>query len=111
MNNQEAFNKIWERAKDRRKAKETSNGLCSYRAAGGLKCFVGELIPDEEYNPKMERWNVAELRRSGLLPPSLQGLDVDLLWSCQSVHDAFPPDLWEYRLRRVADLYSLTVPE
>lgn len=29
-------------------------GRCAYRGAGGLKCAVGKLIPDDAYNPAME---------------------------------------------------------
>lgn len=34
--------------------KSTNGLICMYRAANGRKCALGWLIPDEEYDPKME---------------------------------------------------------
>lgn len=109
MNNQEAFNKIWERAKIPRKA--LSPGGCVYRAPDGLKCFVGELIPDDQYESGLEGHNARELCRMEECPSVLRGLDVTFLTVCQGIHDAYTPDMWAARLRMLAKSYGLTVPE
>ena len=54
MTDQEFFNKVWERAKDPRVASGTG-GTCMYRAPDGLRCFVGECIPDAEYDQALRK--------------------------------------------------------
>lgn len=36
---------------------------CAYRGLGGLKCAIGCLIPDEEYDPRMEGMNATDMLR------------------------------------------------
>ena len=58
MNNQEFFDIVWNRAKDQRKAKRDDETACKYRmelpSGEVLKCFVGECIPDEAYDHRMD---------------------------------------------------------
>jgi hypothetical protein len=108
MTNQEAFDKIWERAKDKRRSTSPVNSACLYRGPDGLKCFVGVLIPDAEYSPDFE---VGGVDRIAQHVPTLAGLDIAMLKECQLVHDAYLPSEWRFRLRLVAESFGLQVPE
>lgn len=59
---------------------------CRYRTPEGLKCAVGCLIEDEEYQPEMEGRGVHTLAGLGLLPSRLSPF-VDLLKALQRIHD------------------------
>ena len=60
MTNQEIFDKIWERAKTKKKAEV--NGLCEYRSKKGkLACFIGYLIPDELYDKRIEENSISSI--------------------------------------------------
>ena len=124
MNNQEAFNKIWERAKDRREAFDDFEGSCMYRCRISeeetIACFVGALIPDELYDPAIERLSVKDLvdltdnDLYKVLKPIadfLGGVDVKFLSKCQNIHDAYNPREWEGKLRAVAKEWDLEVPK
>lgn len=56
MNNQEAFDKIWDWFVVQRKPMSTNGVSCRYRGDGGAKCAVGVLIPDELYSESVEGW-------------------------------------------------------
>jgi len=80
-----------------------------FSGEGGLKCAIGVLIPEEEYNPniEMETSGIRELLQSTLCPPSLRVFkDVPgatrLLIGLQSVHDGHNPEEWPKRLRELA---------
>ena len=109
MTEQEAFNAVWERAKDKRRATDEGGTNC-YRTDEGDRCFIGVLIPEDQYDPTMERFRVESLALAGRLP-FLEGVDRALLRALQRVHDAQPPARWANALRDVAARYGLEVPE
>lgn len=108
-------------------------GICRYRSPAGLKCAVGCLITDEQYNPIMEKagslinfdsMQLAELEgytessrtqgaREVLAALTANGIDVtaqtvqDLLNRLQALHDNSQPNRWKDELQRVAADYSL----
>ena len=110
---QEDFNKIWERAKDERVSiEEDSMGICMYRSPDGLKCFVGEIIPDELYQDTMEK-NIASEVFSCNYADFFKARNsfshaYDVM---QRIHDRYDPEEWHDRLRMVAKDYALTVPQ
>ncbi len=110
MNIQEAFDKIWERAKDHRKSL-IKDDFCAYRSPDGLKCFVGELIPDELYLSSMERKSIYDLIRNY---PDIKELFKDVkshfLEVCQYIHDDYEPEKWHDRLVEHAEDNHLKVP-
>lgn len=53
MNHQKAFDTMLNHLRQQGKPAVTEKGRCRYRV-DGLKCAVGALIPDEEYEPAME---------------------------------------------------------
>lgn len=55
MDKQEIFNKaIRALHAQPQKSYDEFTGTCFYRGPEGIKCAIGHLIPDEEYNPKFE---------------------------------------------------------
>lgn len=122
MSLQEAFNKIWERAKDPRRSMRqpgARNSICAYRSPDGLKCFIGVLLPDTNYDPRMDGHgiNLGEEKYTGLtyVGPltgvEQTGRNVDALFAMQRVHDGHEPCDWQRSLRYIAERYQLTVPE
>jgi hypothetical protein len=73
------------------------DSMYAYRGEGGLKCAVGALIPDSEYKPEFEDayHGLSEVVK---MCPSLQGIEFSVLRRTQHVHDAFPPEQWQYKL-------------
>lgn len=112
MTDQEAFDKILAHARAQgRQALVTDESApfvgCMYRHPDGLKCFVGALIPDAEYDQNMEDKRVEVLVRD-FDPPSLRGLCRPLLMDLQRIHDGCRPVDWELGLAGVANAYGLT---
>jgi hypothetical protein len=123
INRQLVFDRTVERAKDPRRATanadETIGGMpvCLYRAAGGLACFFGALIPDDRYNPRMEGRSVqttdayylsTDLFVGGERDAEFDGADVDFLRDLQRVHDREVPEYWKKSLLNVAKVYALS---
>ena len=109
LSEQEAFNAIWERSKNKEAARDSSND-CLYRGGGtngDLKCFVGELITDEEYDETFEGDNAFRVCRE---VPRLEGLG-HLLSEAQGIHDDHEPERWADRLRALAAHRGLRIPE
>lgn len=79
---------------------------CLYRSPDGLKCAVGCLIEDSEYNSDMEGTSVAGLIQDNRLPERLKDHS-QLLADLQLVHDDWHPNQWEDRLIRTAYRYGL----
>lgn len=109
MTNQEFFNKVWERAKDPRES--MLNDKCMYRGPNGLRCFVGECIPDEEYDPAIEGSTVQDLHLNNTIPPALKDVDVDLMVECQTVHDGYMPEFWRKELTLIAKKHKLQIQD
>jgi len=84
------------------------DGVCCYRSHDGLKCPAGYLLTDEEYFPEMEGHNVGYLEY--ILPLRLVP-HMDLIRSCQRVHDNHPVERWPSELRKLAEKLGLNVPE
>jgi hypothetical protein len=109
---QEDFNKIWERAKNPVRAVDAQGDMCLYRSPDGNKCFFGELIPDDLYDPSMES-KFANI----LLTENPNRFFADryemlhIYRAIQSIHDWINPEDWHSRLTFIANEYGLTVPE
>lgn len=96
MNRQEAFDIAAKHLLDQGKKAYRDDGTpfsapsCAYRSPeGGLKCAIGALIPDEEYDPRFEGQNAAVLLRQSYCPAVLKSGDLtkDFLQALQCVHD------------------------
>jgi len=103
----------------RRAVSEDVGGTCLYRTEDGLKCAVGILIPDSEYEPWMDTaGSILEVlktaQRENRMTPVLSGLQEhsQLLIRLQEAHDHAA--LWEDSmsglaliLREIAVLFDL----
>lgn len=106
MTNQEAFDKVADHLLTQNSASQNKGGSCVYRAPDGKKCAIGCLIPDEEYKPYFEGRPVRNLRRM-YSPSCLDGLNEDLLFYLQWVHDQKEPSEWRESLKQTAKMFGL----
>jgi hypothetical protein len=87
---QEILDTVVKHMMTQRRQATREGGACVYRTAQGLKCNVGALIPDDEYDPQMDDRDdtrVTSIHRAGLLPERLT-LHIELLAALQAVHDS-----------------------
>lgn len=108
MTNQEAFDTMVRHARRQGKRSETlDKDHCLYRGPEGLMCFVGAIIPDDEYKPE---WDEKGIQAKDLPCAALAGVDKDLLNFMQYTHDFVPIEHWEERFERYAKEFHLTLP-
>ena len=90
---------------------QIGNDRCAYRGPNGLKCAVGMVLTNDEYNPLMnsESMDVAELLDRGLLPDRLVP-HLKLLDDLQIAHDCDHPRHWPTELAKIASKHKLEVP-
>lgn len=85
-------------------------GQPKYRGPNNCKCHVGHLIPDDLYDPEMERKTIEYLLdRCPPIREHLAGLDERFLGDLQSTHDVYEYDEWPAAMRRFAKCYGLSV--
>jgi hypothetical protein len=120
MTLQEFFKPILEKVRERAKTKIRSDdwqGHCYYRhPETGLPCFIGAIIPDEEYNEEFETINAKNLILNyNFKPEDFDFLSVedatkamDLLWELQGIHDDISPNDWDVNLTVFEKRYSLS---
>lgn len=73
-------------------------------------CGVGGLIPDHEYDPKMEMATVfSNTEGGGLVRDSLvrNGYSLSMAKCLQLCHDQVGPSLWEARFEMIATVFGL----
>ena len=104
LTNQDLFNAAWEQSK--LKTKSTDGAVCLYRGPNGAKCFIGAAIPDERYDPSIERRSMSY----ALAKTSLTADDWRFARELQVIHDFTDVSKWDQLLRGLAKEYSLTIP-
>ena len=73
---------------------------CMYRNSSGLKCAIGCLIDDEDYDPIMEGHSLddTDSKKTRLLEDALKKadslVDIELLVNLQTLHDEHPVEEW-----------------
>ena len=83
-------------------------GQCLYRAPDGRKCAIGALIPDNIYSPLMEHKSVDGLATSfPIIKRFFRGIDFELLFELQVIHDKYGPNTWEKELADTAKTFHL----
>ncbi|MGN6819180.1 MAG: hypothetical protein ACTHJR_10985 [Sphingomonas sp.] len=90
LTNNEIISRIRDGLMAQGKPAALANGQCRYRTAGGLKCAVGQLIPDEYYNHNLEGYLPGDPLISDATDTSPE--QADLLKKLQKVHDNFVLD-------------------
>lgn len=119
---QEAFNKVWNHfVVNKGPLSFIQGAICMYRldktAACPIRCAVGVLMPDEEYDPEFDN-GMIQFYDVVKAVKAFEGLDVSFLRSLQIPHDRAcgAPDpehkdeYLEQRYRQIAEAYFLTVP-
>lgn len=99
MNAQEIFDTVVTHLYTQGKQAADGKNRCQYRTDAGLKCAVGCLIPDDQYDPAMEGATVDTL---GSLLPSYLHPHMRLLIELQGVHDA--PSSWKDKVAMAGSL-------
>lgn len=85
MNNQEAFEfATLAVIKQGVPSVHAERGTCKYRGANDTKCWVGMLIPDDQYRPKLEGLQLSEVRQ---FTPALAEFGLRFLRVGQAAHD------------------------
>lgn len=97
---QEVFDQVVTHLLNQGERSVDADGSCAYRGIDGLKCAVGCLISDEDYNDSMEGIIVFDL---GWVRPCNESL----LGYLQEMHDKVSPSLWEIHLQDIADTWGL----
>lgn len=67
--------------------------ICVYRSGDGKKCAIGQLIPDDMYDPEMERAPLCSVFE-GAGFTQLDGVDFDFVAALQRVHDISARDVY-----------------
>ncbi len=89
---------------------------CLYRNKTGLKCAIGQLIPDDEYVPEMEALLFLAIKdpQHPAHCKTLSKVPVFFLRDLMSIHDMFMPQRkgdsmlrWEDQMRETAGRYGL----
>jgi hypothetical protein len=118
MTAQEIFDRVWTHfVTNDGPLSIGEDGECRYRGPNGARCAVGLLIPDDEYTSALDEGEtiVSRVINRKNCPPSLRALaeHPKLLSSLQNAHDsaAFGNEEIGAGLRRVAEIYELTIPE
>lgn len=75
------------------------NGNCFYRGEGGLKCAIGQLIPDSAYTPEMEGKGAGTaLDMAGMAGMACRVRGAEAYRWLQAAHD-FAVDMDDFKLR------------
>lgn len=115
MTRQEIFNKVWERAKDRRRSfrRDPDSGMdmCLYRdKRKKLACFAGCLFPDAEYHPDMEKSSFEDIVDEFTTLKRFRK-NAGFVRELQLIHDCADPAEWDRELRTFAMENRLKVPK
>lgn len=113
MNAQEIFDAVLQHARRQKVPAENADRVCQYRAPDGKRCFIGALIPDELYTPKIEGLEIHDVLRRFPRIREFFGIDeqqmttLTLLSRLQRIHDDRDPEDWEIELKWLANDLSL----
>lgn len=105
MTSQELFDAVVNYSRTMKEKCQNDKGNCFYRGPNNNKCFIGALIPDEEYNPAWEGTVLGDqiLLNRGRIDEKDKHLARDL----QQVHDFYNPDDWENKFKELSKKYIL----
>lgn len=85
----------------RRKSFARNDEIYAYRSPDGLKCAVGVLIDDQDYDCDLEGNGV-----DYILGNDIDDSKLRILRHFQSIHDGQEPSEWESRIRILASVYN-----
>lgn len=98
---QETFNVAARHLVRQNKRSERKGYGKMYRGPDGLKCPIGVLISDRDYDKQRMEGTSCD---SGAVAAALlrAGHDLDICKKLQKIHDEVPPKLWDRALNRLA---------
>lgn len=109
---QEIFNDVVRHARTMKEKAVNECDMCRYRAPNGEKCFVGQGVPDEEYDSAMENKSVYTLFDDySFMEKNFGKENKHFLSELQDIHDLYEMEQWGVEFRKVAERYELTLPE
>lgn len=92
MSTQEIFDKVVTHLRKQGGKARDYEGVCMYRTKTGLKCAAGCLIPDEEYDPRMEG---KTSNRVQFFQNTFNYEERGLIERLQNIHDSRDVASWE----------------
>lgn len=104
---QEIFDKVSKHLLTQNAKALGADNKCKYRNPTGLKCAAGCLIPDNDYDPKMERKFVREFDYFANCGYSKK--EIDLISELQQIHDEVEVYAWKRQLIDLAKENGLIV--
>lgn len=115
LSKQEVFNKVLTHLRTQGKKSfdnPKTKGESAYFSSDGCKCSIGIFIEKDEYNPVFEHYNVGQMLMLPQVPQSLKErlyshLENWFLKDLQDVHDVFPVEEWENKMKLIAIRHQL----
>ena len=109
---QEIFDETIKYARTMEKKAMSQLGSCKYRAPDGNKCFIGNMIKDEDYSEKCENHSVTNgyFWEALNLVDYWRSLPVDLLRflsNLQAIHDDYEAENWPEAFAELRQKYNL----
>lgn len=108
----QTFNKIKKHLLEQGEPAVTESGHYLYHSKDGLKCAVGCLISEDDYERSFERFkeehlidHVGAKKLEKILNVKLTSETTDMLNDLQSVHDNVQPKNWKRSLTRIEKRY------
>ena len=116
MDKQQIFDKVAKHLLTQNKKSVTKDGMCYYRhPTDNLRCAIGCLIPNDVYEPSMEKKTVLQLLARYPDLRQIFGVDICLdlksasfLTCLQDIHDNFEPKDWRDMLKHFAAKHNLS---
>jgi hypothetical protein len=112
------FNRVVEHARKQNKKAvikyDDIRASCQYRTEKGEKCFIGALITDNAYSPRLEGAGLTHSALRGALSASLPGYkisqaELDIFFRpLQIIHDRREICEWEFEFKNFAERFNLT---
>lgn len=99
---QQVFDQVVAHLLTQNKRCVNEGGSCRYRNMN-LKCAAGSLIGEDEYKTAFEGFTWAELTDNQGIPKNHKYLIMDL----QKIHDQYSPEIWKFKLTKLAKEYNL----
>jgi len=116
LNKQEIFNKAYIGLAKQGWVRAQYAGACQYRTREGLACAIGQCIPDDKYDPKIEPMSPFKaLLFAGVIEKAID--DADLYEDClflnalQDAHDQNRLTPLKENMEKFAREKNLTIPE
>ena len=122
MNLQKTFDTIVAHLRKQNAKSFNSSGKCAYRGANGMKCAVGVLIHDKNYQPRFDFNDGMPAMHPDIMHALNASGNIDaevfaptqcmsMLLRMQNVHDHTPIPKWEEAFERVAKEFGLKLTE